>query len=155
MSAVVAAQNGAASLVPPPVENSPRSYVMNPVAGSASAETSGTWRTCTDLSMPGADCHGGRDKPGASPPPPPARENAPSQVVSLMYVLCASRYRRVPPTPTTPKGLAAGQSTDSWWLDRSDCRQSYAPASPVATNMETPASCAALNSASSASISLR
>src|SRR5712691_4198608 len=82
MSAVLPAQSGADALVPPtliqPEEGQPAfvtvQYMAYPVAGSASAVTSGTWRKlllnwfCT----PGPVCQAGRLKMLLRPPPPPA-----------------------------------------------------------------------------------
>src|SRR6266487_3757984 len=111
------AHSGAAALVPPtviqPVEGQPAfvtvQYVAYPVAGSASADTSGTSRFpfCT----PGPVCHDGCPNVLLTPPPPPAPFGL--RCVSLEFdpidplpSAPAFSCRLVPPTPVTLGSLA-------------------------------------------------
>ena len=137
------AHNGAAALVPPtviqPVEGQPElvtvQYVAYPVAGSASADTSGTSRFpfCT----PEPVCHEGWVNVLLTPPPPPAPLGLRcvsfgfDHTDSLPYAPAFS-CRLVPPTPVM-YGSPAGESTP-----RLPSPQSYAPESPEAAKNAIP-----------------
>src|ERR1700693_1904084 len=79
---------------------------MNPVAGSAMTDRSGTIRIVWLGAMPGAFCQLGRDQTCDTPPPP-----APPLAFHTVWVKgLAMEVTERPPTPVT-KGCDAGSST--------------------------------------------
>ena len=70
-TAVIPAHSGAARLVPPTVPWTPPTCTYAPVAGSASAATSGSARPSQVAKLPTPICHDGRPNTSEQPVPEP------------------------------------------------------------------------------------